>query len=525
MAHYAIGVLGMYWMTRKLGLSRMASVYASGTFFFSTWLALRVHSGHLTFLASAYMPFVVGLLTQSSEQIGKREPILAGAIVALMTVEGGLYVVLFTGFVVGALTLARSLQERKGWPLAAVVLMGVWGCGFSAVKLLPVIEYMRENPRHIASGGNWLDQFTKPNAGSVEVSGESGHASAMAADTSISEATLTKKDSPLSKWDWPAILIKAILGREQRSNKQYSRLQSWGWQEYGVYIGPLGVLLIALAPFLEWQKTWPWLTTSAFCFFCAAGNFGSFAPWRLMHYLPVLSSMQCHSRLLMPCIFTATVAAGYTLDALFKRAGEKGSWRGKLEIFLGILVAAALIDSVVVSRRSIRGTFPSPPPALEPRRPEIITIKGYKFKMAAPMLSNYCTADGYEPTKPKTHVTVREDPQYKGEYYFEPAVSARGGGTVELVRWTPNTMVVRALCPANGHIVLNRNWNVGWRAAPPYHTESFSGLISAPVEAGEHLIRFEYRPLSFSNGTMISLASFALAAGVLAWPARQEAGT
>ena len=38
-AHYAIGLGGMYWCCRQMGLSLLASVYAAGTFLFSTWLA------------------------------------------------------------------------------------------------------------------------------------------------------------------------------------------------------------------------------------------------------------------------------------------------------------------------------------------------------------------------------------------------------------------------------------------------------------------------------------------------------
>jgi len=50
LAHYALCLGVMLWLGRQLGLSRLATVYAEGTFNFSTWLAMRVFAGHYTYL-------------------------------------------------------------------------------------------------------------------------------------------------------------------------------------------------------------------------------------------------------------------------------------------------------------------------------------------------------------------------------------------------------------------------------------------------------------------------------------------
>src|SRR3954447_5015298 len=52
--HVFLGLAGMYWCARELGLSRLSACYAAGTFVFSTWLALHLHSGHLWVLGFVY---------------------------------------------------------------------------------------------------------------------------------------------------------------------------------------------------------------------------------------------------------------------------------------------------------------------------------------------------------------------------------------------------------------------------------------------------------------------------------------
>jgi len=508
-AHYVIGVLGMYWMSRQLGLSRLASVYASGTFFFSTWLALRVHSGHFTYLSTAYLPYVVGFLVRAQSAAVGRNAIWGGAFVALMILQGGVYDIIFTAFVLGPLALCWAIQGRTLRPLLVAALIGAWGVGLGAVKLVPVVMYMRENPRTVAAGGASLERYkqalTRPDLGDAEKGGpDSGRA---------------------SRSDLPLFILKVFLGREQRSNTFYYPFQGCFWHECGAYIGPLAIVLLALS-FLAWRACFPWLVVAAVCFATAAGNFAWFAPWTLLHRLPVFASMHASGRLFTPCVFAASVAAALALDGLRRRLGgwvggeRPRSWW--LEGVVVLLVSAALADSVLTARFSIRDVFRSPAPEMRPRQPAIVTILGRSAPMTPAMMANYCPTNGYEPIEPNVWVKPREDPRYRGEVYFEPAESAAPSGRVELVGWSPNTVTVRTSCTAAGHVVLNRNWSIGWLTDPPYQAESFHGLIAARVKPGDHVIRFLYRPGAFLWGASVSLASLFLAATVCVGVMRRE---
>ena len=77
------------------------------------------------------------------------------------------------------------------------------------------------------------------------------------------------------------------------------------------------------------------MVVAAFCFLTAMGNFAPFAPWTLMHSLPLMSNMRTPSRFLIPFCFVASLLAGMVLDAIRRRwvpgpvglaAGSTPSW-------------------------------------------------------------------------------------------------------------------------------------------------------------------------------------------------------
>ena len=265
-----------------------------------------------------------------------------------------------------------------------------------------------------------------------------------------------------------------------------------------------------MGPFFAFKQTWPWILIAMFCFITAAGNFTTYAPWTLIHKLPVFKSMHCPSRLLIPCIFAVSIAAGFALDAL--RTKLAGPHLQRRDVVLGLLVAAALLDSVFVSHHSIMGTFPKPPPPVgQPRTRHLVTVNGDYTNMTMSMFDNQCNADGYEPIGPDVWVQTVNSPDYHGETYFHPDAANTPMGKVELVAWTPNSVTVRASCPTAGSIILNRNWYKGWRANAPYTVTPLDGLISSRVEPGEHVIHFVFVPSDFWVGSCVSLTTFALA--------------
>ena len=104
-----------------------------------------------------------------------------------------------------------------------------------------------------------------------------------------------------------------------------------------------------------------------------------------------------------------------------------------------------------------------------------------------------------------------------------PAGAPPRGAAATIVRDDPQVVEIRATLAAPGLVVLADTYAHGWRAtvdgvpAPILATNHLFRGVTAP--AGEHLVRFEYRPWSLWIGVAVSLAT-ALGLGMLAWVLR-----
>ncbi|MGC8639285.1 MAG: hypothetical protein ACP5XB_05325 [Isosphaeraceae bacterium] len=537
--HYLLGLASMYWCCRQMSLSRLASSYAAGTFVFSTWLALHLHSGHLWVLTAVYIPLAVGLLYRARTRWNQAS--YGGLVLAVMILEGGsAHIVTLLGITLSILALAWSIEQRSLRPIAALALLLASGIGLSAVKMLPCVKLLREYPRYTWIGGAYWDaprpglDKTVPSAGTRR-SGENSTIESVASANRPDEAHPSGSrlnQNKLNTWKRPpnpaggprqrlqsalAIFVKSFLGREQRSNKFYLPIQTWGWHEYGFYIGPLAVLLAAGSPLLV-RKAWPWMIVALFCLLVSPGNFARFAPWTLMHHLPVLSNMRNPTRFLIPGVFAACILCGLTLDAAqhWLRAKFAGS-AGKIEIALALVVSAALVDSLLMGRASLAGVFDQPAPSIEPRLPTIVTIEGQTEHTTEAMLANYCVLSSDEVIGFPIRVAAREQADYRGEVYFvaDGADDATGDDRVQVERWSPNSVRVRVTTDSPGVVVLNRNWESPWTADSPRKSMAYRGLIAARVEPGTHTIQFRYRPAIVYLGLTISVLSLLAVLGSL----------
>ena len=78
----------------------------------------------------------------------------------------------------------------------------------------------------------------------------------------------------------------------------------------------------------------------------------------------------------------------------------------------------------------------------------------------------------------------------------------------------PNIVTVESSAPVDGWVVLSDTWFPGWRASidnEPVEIYRANFLFQAVrVPAGEHYIRFEYRPISFQIGLYLSILACCL---------------
>jgi uncharacterized membrane protein YfhO len=87
------------------------------------------------------------------------------------------------------------------------------------------------------------------------------------------------------------------------------------------------------------------------------------------------------------------------------------------------------------------------------------------------------------------------------EYPLDPSV-----GTVRRTLWSPNHIVVETDFARDGTVVVNQNFNAGWRVEGGVLADQ-GGLLAARVAAARRTVSFRFLPTSFLVGLAVSLAT------------------
>jgi hypothetical protein len=144
--HLIIGLLGMFFLARYLGMERISSYFSSFVFMFSSWYALHSSMGHYNFLNTTYIPFAV--LFYLKALTDWRFSVLSGLTMAMMVFESGLQIAMMTGFLLLFFALYRILVEQRFDGLIAVTLIGVFVVLMSAVCVFPLwFDILSQRPR------------------------------------------------------------------------------------------------------------------------------------------------------------------------------------------------------------------------------------------------------------------------------------------------------------------------------------------------------------------------------------------
>jgi hypothetical protein len=454
--------------------------------------ALQITSGHTWHLSYAWTPWALYFFdravgsdpTRGTPRL--RDFVLMGASIAMMIYTGGIYPLPETIVVVALYGLLLASLTRSPRPLLAGLAGGVLGLGLGAPKLASVLEVMFKHPRLVDS------------TETIDLSA----------------------------------LVDVLTSHDQDMTSGHAGVSQWGWHEWGMYVGWAVVVAVLLGAVLargprESAMRWAGLLT----FTLGLGAFHEYAPWPLLHHLPVFKSQHVPSRWMYPAILMLTVTAAAVGERALRRAASARAW---LEILSLAGVAWIAADVARVARVPITHMFATPMPvvvdSMEPFHTEVHIPPSldYQSDWVAPtltaVLANIGTTDCG--TYPAFHNYFRDhqghipglgargvgDKDYRGEAFV-----AEGVGTAEIVKFTPNefTVAVHGATPGE-HVVLNQNWDPGWSARGA-KTEELGERISARVDSAEQTFVFRYRPLAWWPG----LGIFAATLGAIVWARRK----
>ncbi|MCX6356301.1 MAG: hypothetical protein NT045_00205 [Candidatus Aureabacteria bacterium] len=452
------GLCGGYLLGRRIAPGRYAPWLCAFVYGFSSWYPLYIMNWHMEFIPFLYLPWVLLFFHMGIERI--RWCACGGAVFALMIIEGGSYPVPHTVLFLSLYALFEVMARRRWAPLGVFLAMISLGLALSAVKLIPVFEFLTRNPR------------------------------------------LTFWREPLLPWH---ALPRMFFGRDQASPTDFKG--AWlGWWEYGAYVGVIPVALACIAPFVTPKKAIPLLILALLFFSLIFGDFSAASPWHWLHALPVFSSLHDASRFRIMLVLSIAMMSGLAMSHFESRATRMRAVAGRtLECVLGGIILVALFDLILVSAPLYTGLAKPPEqgtardgPFRQTRRAE------HEQEHALPyicFLRNEGLIDNMgEMELPPADVRTYLDPGYRGEVWLE-----RGRGSVETALWTPNRLSYRVKLTGPDILLINQRYDPGWRSGERRTVREWRGLLAISLDAGEHLVSLYYLPPYFIMGCGISM--------------------
>lgn len=467
---YLIGLVGMFFVGREFKLNVFATYLVAFVFMFSSYYSIHMTEGHMQSRSLPLLPWAFLFYLRAAG--GGRLFFAAGSglMMAFMMFDGGIYTTVHTGivlFLYAASSAASSLFGRRPFgewvrPLRVLLVVFAAFLAFGAVKGVPMLELSREYDRPTTGDLFLYDGYT-PNTIYYGFLGE-----------------IQKKYAPANLASF-------------RSN----------WHEFGVYVGPVVVLLVAAVLVLYFESVWP-LVFVAFVglWLCFGTNSEEMALWSLLHELPVFSSMRTPSRFMLVVLFPVALLAGVMASKL-----EARRW------WLGLLIASLVFYNLVaVDSPSLDDAFIIAPRLANATAFAQVNDHAEKIYVYSENYLHFLENKGiidYGSLRYLSYVDTNVLPGgnqgYRGESYL---ISGNGSATISY--FSPSRMRVDVDTAVEDTLVINQNFDGGWKAVGRQVFPA-GGLIAVRVVPGDRRVLLYYSPASFKAGLFITLLAFLMA--------------
>jgi hypothetical protein len=490
-----VSMIGTWLLAGRYTRSAAARALVVVAFAINGRWALQLTAGHTWHLVYGLTPWVLYFYDRAVGAVATlpaprwRDTVYLGFVLAMMVYAGGIYPLPQTALLVALYGVALAVVTRNVRPIGVGLVAGVIALGLAAPKLLPILEVLARFPRLVDS---------------TEMMDFIG-------------------------------FVQILVAPQQDMTTPAIHVSQWGWHEWGMYIGWTLLVLITLGTILgrglrESPLKWAGLTALVL----GLGAFDPHSPWSELHKLPVFKSQHVPSRWMYPSLLLLATVTASVLERWLRRSGRARAW---IEWAMIPALAWIAYDVGSVARQPMTHIFANHVPkvadSVGPFHTEIKIPRelDYAPDYAPPSLpaemANIGTIDCG--TFPGLNVYVRDedgrvsglgargksDPLYKGEAYIPDGV-----GHAEIESFSPNRIAVKVTgAQAGEHVVLNQNWDAGWRAdGEP--VLNWSDTIAAQLHAADATVVFRYRPRTWYPG--LALCSLTLGGVAFAYVGRRR---
>lgn len=480
------GLLGFFALARYYQLTLLAAIFASSIYMLNGMFSLSLTVGMVPFLSIGFIPWVFLFFKKAIDKKSGLYVIATAFALTILFFNGVHLLILILPLLI-LQAISEFLGSRKPITLILLGSILVLFFGLSAVKLLPSLELMSRYPRMIS-----------------EYSGYSLKGLTLALLSKNQNLEDIEKWQPGKRGFWEGI--------------------TYGMDENGMYVGIIPLVLFILGLWLNAKKRWQ--LTVIFLIFLWL-SFGERIPlsfWQSLKPIFPFDSFRVAQRFRFIFMVPLSIFAGLGLEALTKYSKKLTKKFSLLACIPTLVVIIVIYDLVKVNSLPFEEAF-SIPPIETSRKQEFIQTCNLDFydkngfisgRTNPPIraawsseyptfLSNQGIVEGcYEAIPVSRNAVCIDQKNYKGEIFLENAV-----GNVKLKYWSPNKITVKTSVLSEGSLVVNQNYDPGWKIKKPTGKEvkSLGGLLSTDVFPEDEEIVFYYFPLSFIIGGTISLAS------------------
>jgi hypothetical protein len=466
--HTWAGLVGMYTLGRRhFGLEPTGAAYAAILWGCSGFFAWQISGGHGTFISFYLAPWV--LLAWRAACEDWRWSAALAALMTLTAFEGGTYpfpyFVLLLGFDAGV-QLVRGVRWTR--VALAAATGGALTVLMAAARWIPALRTLERVPRSVAD----LDA--------------------------------------LMPWEIPEMFLRWRF-------PWFRPGHPFVWPEYSVYVGVAGTALIVAGIYFGVRRRRYALLAGAAVFGTfMMGHFADWAPWSLVHHLPIYRSLRVPSRFSVLFLLYLAPLAGLALQELLaailrsRPATQLRRARPKVASLVpAVAVALLLLEPMVygigINNRWYRAPI-SDTSKEEPTRFHLIPAINYPEVYASLPRRHQGTPSCY---------VGNLDWRISGALWLGDHPQARlgkGRGTVQEWGRTVNRAWADVSLHSEARVVFNHNHDPGWHALVGEMAED-RGRLAVDMPAGDHRVEVVYRPAYL--GASLALTTLGIVASLL----------
>ena len=466
--HYIIGLLGMMLISKNIYRITNPLYYflPSVIFLFSSYSIAHFSVGHTNFLCLTYIPFVFYYFRKAIIEGIPRFEIYSAFFMALMIFEGGVYIFPYTIFFLGIYSLLNFIKKKSSLYLYKFFKVAIFSFLFSSIKLIPALFFINGNPR-LLHGVEGLSPHILP-------------------DMFFTPFT-SRLSFPEGLW--------------------------WDWHEYTAYIGiPLFLMLCISIVYCIYhlrEKTNYFIYIVILIFFLSLSlGTNEYGIYNILKKIPVFSQLRVPARFSIMALFSMSLL----MIPFMKILSEKRNIKIHITVLIFSMIVFfdlsnnswKILDHAIWERYDIFKAVLEKDNSREFR--QIEKHPPYTSSMYMAVKSNAYTDVCYEPLNIKKRpldIFLKHDLVYAG----------KKSSTISNIRFSPNRITFDAVINEKDRIILNQNFEEGWRISDPsmrISQETSANAIEIAPGRYEGL-SFFYRPVGFISGCMLTLMGIVLA--------------